>query len=566
MKTQLIKLITIGIFVLLSSCNSEVKQQEQPNILWLVAEDLSPCIAAFGDHRASTPNLDRLAKEGVVYTNVYSVSGVCSPSRATLATGVYANSLGAHNMRTLFQQPAAKEKGIINYEAVPAANVKMVSEIMRENRYYCTNNSKEDYQFFKSELAWDESSIYAHWRNRPKGKPFFSVFNFMVTHESNLWNPFGRIYDLDLFPLNRENKTWWKSFEGKTKPLFVDKHLEVEVPPYLPNSETAKSDMRRMYSNIVEMDKHMGRVLDQLKADGLLENTIIVWYSDHGGPLPRQKRMLYDSGLHVPMIIRYPDKFRAGERDDRLISFVDFAPTLLSMAGINSKYFMQGQAFEGKYKSETNRKYIHAHADRFDESYDMIRAVRDQRFKYLRNFQPEKGYYLPLDYRENMATMKELLHMRDKGELNKIQMQWFRECKDNEELFDLQEDPHEINNLANNLKYHDKLLELRGECSSWMKQIDDKGFIPELELIEQFYPNGERQLTSEPIVNVKDNLVSISCVTKGASLGYRYASHKAPSLGWNIYKNPIVVKQNDTLEVIAHRIGFKPAIIKYFNK
>ena len=158
----------------------------------------------------------------------------------------------------------------------------------------------------------------------------------------------------------------------------------------------------------------------------MLENTIIVWYTDHGGPLPRQKRLLYDSGIKVPMIIRFPDKFRAGELDDRLISFVDFAPTLLSMANIQPEAYHQGKPFEGKFKSKSERLYIHAAADRFDEHYDMIRAVRDKRFKYLKNFNPDKPYYLPLQYRENMATMQELLRLDSVGQLNDNQAQWFR--------------------------------------------------------------------------------------------------------------------------------------------
>ena len=275
-------------------------------------------------------------------------------------------------MRTLYQQPAAKKMGIINYEVVLPAEVKMVSEILRENGYYTTNNAKEDYQFFPSQMAWDESSNYAHWQNRPIGKPFYSMFSFMVTHESSLWNPVGKIHDLEVFPPEREMKSWWKQFENKFLPL-VDEDLPVVIPPYLPNTDKVVNDVRRMYSNISRMDDHVGNILTQLEEDDLLENTIIVWFTDHGGPLPRQKRLLYDAGLQVPMIVRYPNKFRSGEIDNRLISFVDFAPTLLSMTEIKPPEYMQGLAFEGKFKVADERKFIHAAADRFDETYDMIR-------------------------------------------------------------------------------------------------------------------------------------------------------------------------------------------------
>jgi arylsulfatase A-like enzyme len=564
-KNKVLALIAITIIL---GCELNSDKKEPLNILWLVAEDLSPFyLNAYGDPRAATPNLDRLAREGVVYTNNFSVSGVCSPSRATLATGLYPNSFGAQNMRTLNQQPAAREAGIIDYQAVPPKEVKMVSEIMRENGYYTTNNSKEDYQFFKSELAWDESSVYAHWRNRPDGNiPFFSIFNFGVCHESGMWNTRENFFDTgDEFPPDRSVKKWWEKYSDSHVPLLVPEDLDVEVPPYLPQNEIGENAMKRMYTNVMRMDKGVGRILNQLEADGLLEKTIIVWYSDHGGPLPRQKRLLYDSGLKVPLIIRYPNKVRAGERDDRLTSFVDFPPTLLSMVGIQPPSYMQGQAFEGNFKAEIPRKFIHGHADRFDESVDMIRAVRNKRFKYLKNFNPEKPYYLPLEYRENMAVMQELLRMRDQGELDENQALWFRQTKEIEELFDTENDPHELNNIAKDPAYADVLAELRAECDRWMNEIDDKGFINEVDLIADFYPNKKPQLTDAPVIEINDGKVSVSCNTPGARIGYRYVSDKAPYLGWKFYSEPIQAKADDTLEIITHRLGFKYGITSVYG-
>ena len=400
--------ITLFFFIFLS-CSNKIKIDVKPNILWLVAEDLSPYLPSFGDSTIITPNLDRLAKEGVRYSNVFSISGVCAPSRSAIVTGMYPTSIGAHHMRTLSQQPAAKKRGLINYEVVPPPNVKMVSQVLRENGYYCTNNKKEDYQFYKSVLAWDESSIFAHWRNRPKNSKFFSVFNFGVTHESNLWDPWYRQFDLDPFPPDRNVGKWWEKFSGTEKPLYVSENIDLNIPPYLPDNSTVRNDMMRMYSNIVEMDEKVGLIIDQLEEDGLLEETIIVFYTDHGGPLPRQKRLLYDSGIKVPMIIRYPNKVRAGQIDERMISFVDFAPTLLSMVKIEPPDYYHGFPFEGIFKSKDDREYIHAAADRFDEYYDQIRAVRDKQYKYLRNYNTDKPYYLPLEYRERMNSMQELL-------------------------------------------------------------------------------------------------------------------------------------------------------------
>ncbi len=379
----LLLLVIIGA----AGCASPEKQGDSdngveglPNILWLVAEDLSPVIAPFGDSTIVTPHLSRLAKEGVRYTNVYSICGVCSPSRSALATGMYPTRIGSHHMQIGNIPPAMKNnpaimnfirqympEGLDPYEVVPPPYVKMHSEYLRELGYYCTNNEKEDYQFAPSPFSWDESSATAHWRNRGEDQPFFSVFNFMITHESRIW-------------MKAEDSLW------------VDADLEVPIPSYLPETEKAKRDIRRMYSNVAEMDHRVGELLRELEEDGELENTIIFWYSDHGGPLPRQKRLLYDSGLKVPMIIRFPGSEDAGSIDNQMISFIDFLPTLLSLAGIEAPEYLDGRAFLGKFRAEDDRHYIHAAADRFDEHADMIRAVRNERYKYLRNFYPQKGY------------------------------------------------------------------------------------------------------------------------------------------------------------------------------
>lgn len=557
---SIIKRSSILFSLLIIACSNEKNIDKRPNIVWLVAEDLGLYIPSFGDSTISTPNLSRLAQEGVRYNNVYSVSGVCSPSRASIVTGMYPTSIGAHHMRTLSQQPAAKKKGLINYEVVPSPQVKMASQILREEGYYCTNNKKEDYQFYKSLTAWDESSIYAHWRNKPENTNFFSIFNFGVTHESNLWDPWYRHFDLDTFPPERGIGKWWEQFVDIEKPLYVDDSIEISVPPYLPNNDIVRKDMKRMYSNIVEMDGKVGLILKQLEDDDLLEETIVVFYTDHGGPLPREKRLLYDSGIRVPMIIRYPNQVRSGEVDNRLISFVDFAPTLLSMANIPPRKYHQGSAFEGKYKSNNNRKYIHAAADRFDEHYDMIRAVRDNRYKYLKNFNPEKPYYLPLEYREKMDSMQELIIMNQNGQLDSIQLQWFRDEKPKEELFDTYSDPYELRNLADDPKYQDKLYELKNECSKWMEEVDDKGHIPEEELIKSFWPNKIQPITRDPVINKLGNNLVVSCQTEGANIGFKLSKQDTMSWkGWRPYTNPIAYEEGMKVEFKAHRIGYLPS-------
>ena len=315
--------------------------------------------------------------------------------------------------------------------------------------------------------------------------------------------------------------------------------------------------MRQVYSNIKRMDKQAGDILAELDAEGLLDSTIVFWYSDHGGPLPRQKRLLYDSGMRVPMIVRFPNKWRAGEVDDQLISFIDLKPTILSLAGIDPPDYIQGQAFLGEYQAEQPRSYVHGAGDRFDEIPDMIRAVRDHQYKYLRNFHPEKQYYLPVSYREQMPIMQELLRMRDEGELNEYQAQWFRNTKDKEELFDTINDPHELHNLASDPDYAEKLQELSTEMDLWMATIEDKGTMSEKEYLMSIWPEGKQPVTAAPVANKVRNEVTLTTVTEGASIGYQIVSEKSPESDvWMIYTAPVQLKREERLIAVAHRIGF----------
>lgn len=515
----------------------------RPNILWLVAEDLSPVIPPFGDSTILTPALSRLAAEGICYPNTFSPSGVCAPSRAALAMGLYPSNFGAQHMRTGFwasgkptpEQVKAQAPffppGLPAYEAFPPAEARMHSEYMRMQGYYCTNRFKQDYQFLAPPTAWDECSPTADWKNRAPGQPFFSIINFGVTHESQIW-------------------------EKTNDSLWIDSTLQVPVPPYLPRTPVALKDIRRMYSNVKVMDDQVGKVLARLESEGLLDSTIVFWYADHGGPLPRQKRLCYDSGLRAPLIIRYPNQWNKGQVDSQLISFVDFLPTLLSLAGAKVTGPCDGQAFIGKYKASQPRTYVHAGADRFDEKYDMIRAVRDHQYKYLRNFDTTKSYYLAVQYRENMPIMKEMLRLRQTGGLDEIQRQWFRPKKVVEELFDTYADPHELNNLAALPEYKDKLAELRNECDRWMKSIDDKGLIPEPEYVRSIWKGDQQPTTANPDISIKDHKVSITCLTPGASIGYQLSGGTTSPKAWNIYTQPFDLPGGSRILAIAHRIGY----------
>lgn len=518
----------------------------RPNILWLVAEDQSPNIPSFGDSTVVTPTLDALAAEGVCYDNFYSAHPVCAPARASIITGMYANHIGASHMRTgpwYGGMPSAEQlantaqnfpEGLIPYEAVPPAEVKMFTEYLRAAGYYCTNNYKQDYQFIKTMTAWDENSRQAHWRNRAPGQPFFAVFNFEVTHESRIWA--------------KANDSLW-----------VDANLEVPVPPYLPNTEVGRRDIRRMYSNILEMDAQVGAILDQLKEDGLLDSTIVVWYTDHGGPLPRQKRLLYDSGLKVPMIIRFPNGQFAGMRDDRMTSFIDLAPTTLSLAGIAPKAYMDGKAFLGEFMRKEEPKYVFGAADRFDAMYDRNRSVRDERYKYIRYYMPEKPMLLDVAYRRQQPIMQELFGLRDEGQLTPEQALWFRETKPKEELFDLQNDPHELHNLADDPAFAEKLKELRQACENWVASINDTGMRPEEELLESMWPGQIQPTTATPEIQKTAAQITITCATDGASIGYKIVrpGDDPEEMSWAVYTTPFEAPDNAKVIAIAHRIGYK---------
>ena len=534
--------------------NSEVADSQEilnpelpyrPNILWLVAEDLSPYIPAYGDSTVTTPVLDRLAREGVVYDNFFSPHPVCAPARASIITGMYANHIAASHMRTgpwFAEQipPQVLEtfrqympEGVPPYEAMPPADVHMFTEYLRMAGYFCTNNAKQDYQFRGSPVAWDENGRQAGWSGRKSGQPFFAIFNFEVTHESQIW-------------AKADDSLW------------VDPDLEVPVPPYLPDTEIGRNDVRRMYSNIKEMDHQVGEILKRLEQDGLLDSTIVIWYTDHGGMLPRQKRALYESGIHVPMIIRFPNQEFAGQRDSRMISFIDLAPTVLSLAKIKPPENIDGSAFLGKYVRAEEPEYVFGAADRFDEKTDRIRFARNDRYKYIRNYMTEQPVYMDLAYRKQMPIMQELLRLKDAGELTPEQALWFRDTKAPEELYDLVNDPHELNNLAGDESYEAVLKELSDAMDTWLASIEDTGLMDEKKLIEQLWPEGTQPTTANPAIRVDSaGKVVISTETPGASIGYKIIGQDSvvPE-SWEIYDQPVVVESGQMILAVAHRLGY----------
>lgn len=281
--------------------------------------------------------------------------------------------------------------------------------------------------------------------------------------------------------------------------------------------------------------------------------------------MPYVKREVYDRGLKVPFIIRYPNKKGAGTTENELHSFVDLAPTILSLAGIQPPKHLQGQAFLGKYAEKTPRKYIYAARDRMDSEYDMVRAVRDKQFKYIKNYHPEKPFYQNIQYRLQQDMMKEILRLKDEGKLNEKQMMWFRPTKPVEELYEIENDSDEFNNLADNPLYKSKLEELRKAHLDWQTKFGDKGFIPEKELVAHMYPNGQQPTTQNPKIIIKKNKVAIKCDTEGASMVYKIESVQASMqkidsryvARWQVYTKPFKVEKGNKVFAIATRIGFK---------
>ena len=321
----------------------------RPNIVWISNEDMSPHIGAYGDPLARTPVLDRFARESIRYTHAFTTAPVCAPSRAAIITGMYQNAIGAQHMRTT-EDRVPELPG--PYLAVPPFYVKAFPEYLRAAGYFTSNRAKTDYQFGVPFTIWDDLGPAAHWRNRPdRTQPFFSVFNLEVTHESQI------------FPTSPARKG---------KPLVTDP-ARVIVPPYYPDTPLVRQELARMYDNIADMDAQVGEILRQLESDGLAENTIVFYWSDHGDGVPRSKRSLYDSGLRVPLMIRWPEMSPgiANSVSDQLVSMVDLAPTVLALAGVEVPAHLQGRVLIGPQgipppRVRVRRPRSHGHRIRHD--------------------------------------------------------------------------------------------------------------------------------------------------------------------------------------------------------
>lgn len=424
------------------------KDPALPNILWITSEDNSPLLGCYGDDFATTPQLDQLASEGFLYTHAYANTPVCAPARNTIITGVHACSNGNEQMRSAYLR---------------SETVRFYTEFLKSKGYYCTNNSKTDYNTSPIDLKsmWDENGRKAHYQNRDKKQPFFAIFNLTVSHESCLH----------------------KSIPNEE---LRHKPEEVTLPPYHPDTPEMRHDWAQYYDKVEDMDTQVGELLKELEEAGLDENTIVFYYSDHGGVLGRSKRYLFETGTHVPMIIRIPDKYKhlypaeePGSKIDRLVSFVDLAPTLLSLIGLEAPEYMQGSAFLGEYQTE-EPEYIYMFRDRMDERYDLTRSIVDGQYRYTRYYNSNRVWMQQLEYLWRAPSMASWEKEFKAGRCNEVQARFFN-TKEVEELFDIEKDPWEVNNLAKDPAHADRLVKMRLASLKMAVEMRDAGFIPETE-------------------------------------------------------------------------------------
>ncbi len=414
----------------------------KPNILWIVSEDNSPLLGCYGDPFATTPNLDRFAEDAMAFDHAFASAPVCAPSRFTIITGTYASAMGTAGMRSY-------------YPIDP--QVRFFPNYLREAGYYCTNRSKTDYNTPGQPDTWNASSQEAHYSQGGEGQPFFHVHNIGISHESQIHN--------------------------RKEPLVHDP-AKAPLPPYHPDTDTIRRDWAQYYDRVMQMDEQVGAIIAQLKEDGLYEETIIFYYSDHGGGLPRAKRFLYESGTHIPLIIRVPEKYRAlfpgyepGQRTDRMVSFVDFAPTVLSLAGIEPPEYMQGEAFLGPYASAA-KPAIYNFKERMDATIDFGRAVRTPKYRYIRNFMPYRPNGQYVNYQWRAPSQRSWEEACQNNRCNPVQHR-FWQPKASEELYLISSDPHNINNLATQPGYAAIKDSLSQQLDEWMMQTRDLGLIPE---------------------------------------------------------------------------------------
>ena len=534
--------VLLGIACLMSCGREQSDRPDSKNVLWLVCEDQSAqFFPMYGDRTVRLPNIESLAEHGIVYTDMNATVPVCAPARSAIITGMYPTSIGTHNMRAFNAYNPDNETsiGIPSYSPILPAGVTCFTEHLRRAGYFCTNNAKEDYNIASPSYAWDMSGPEAHWRQRETDQPFFSVFNFGVTHESQVWA--------------RSSDT-----------LLVDP-VSIPVPPFFPDDSIVRHDLAVNYSNLIRLDKQVGEIIDQLKEDGLYENTIIFFYSDHGGPFPRYKRSVYETGLLVPMIVHDPfeetqprprKRILPGDwpysTDGTPLSFIDLAPTVLSIAGIEPPAHMQGVPFLGEFRRELFSRPMFATTDRFDAVYDRVRAVKYNGYKLIRNYHPELPYALPVQYRLQMRLMQRLESI-DPDTASRNIAKWLATQRPREEFYDLKVDQDELHNRVDDPSLSEVIAALSDSLDQWIEATNDLGATSEDALIAQWLVKGEAPHVPRPQLTREGNLLDVRCELEGVTI-----SCKSP--GDPIWRlcGQSVDPGDGGVRIRLERIGFTP--------
>ena len=521
--SQMIRTLALIIFMNFSVNSFAL---ERPNILIIMADDMGPRINALGDNVSITPALDDFVKSGTSYVNAFATAGVCACSRSAFLTGKNQISIGSMHMRT-------SSGGYVPYLAVPSPEIKAFPEILRKFGYYTFTNDKLDYQFsgiFPGTgpfTIWDNENDLYGWKKRDITQPFFGIINLIVTHESCLF--YGIPDSLAYLPIMTIQKKIQRYYEAPISPE------QVLIPPFYPDTDLVRKDISRLYNNIFILDKQFKDILNELEKDGLLENTIIIFSSDHSDGLPRYKRELFDTGIKVPFIVNwsktnFATQFSKNTISTDLVSFIDIAPTVLDIVGINIPSYMDGISLLSK-----KNKYIYAARDRLDDMPGRLRAIRSKNFKFIKNYMPEIVGAQKLAFRENIKIMKELRSFHKNEKLDEVQSQWFKPIP-LKQLYNLENDPFEINNLALKREYQNILNELEAELDNWVRVNNDNGAIPEMDLINEFWPNQNQPLTKKPTIQIKDNKIIINNDPSNplASTGYKINSGV-----WKVYSDAI---------------------------
>jgi arylsulfatase A-like enzyme len=448
----------------LTSVTSRLRAAERPNVVWILSEDNSiHWLRLYGYAPGVTPNIEQLAADGVTFEHAFSNAPVCSVARTTLMSGILAPRVGFQYHRR--SKPAHLPPGA---QLFPA--------LLKQAGYYTTNNSKKDYNVIEGD-AWHASSNTAGWRDRPsKETPFFHMQTTTLSHESSLH--FSRA-------VVEHEKTL-------TDPATVT------LAPYHPDTPTFRYTYARYFDRMRAIDLEVGKIVDQLHDDGLLDNTFIFYFGDHGGVLPRGKGYAYESGLHVPLVVRVPENWRhlvdrkPGSRANGFVSFIDFGPTVLNLAGIETPQTSDGRAFLGNGVTAAEvdqRDESFGYADRFDEKYDLVRTLRKGRYRYIRNYQPFNPDGLHNNYRYRMLAYQEWRELYETGKLNAEQRQFF-EARPAEQLFDVEADPHEVRNLANDPQHAATLRLLRTSLQLAVKTLPDLSLFPEPDIVVRALEDG----------------------------------------------------------------------------